>query len=276
MSKKIVFLDIDGTLTEPGSNIPPASALCAVRKTREKGNEVFLCTGRNYGMLKPLLVYGFDGIIASSGGYIQCHGEEIFNCPLTEGQKDSAMNILKKNGIFRTIECMEGSYTDEEFKEFLVKNDSAGSNSEMLRWRKQIEESLHIRPMKEYKGQPAYKIVMICHSREQLREPEKLLSGELNFCISPPDRFGFINGELLSKTYDKGKGILRVCSHLGISQEQTIAFGDSMNDIEMIEAANLSICMGNGCEALKEKADDICMSVAEDGLYHAFVKYGLI
>ncbi len=63
-------------------------------------------------MLSPLLKYDFDGIIASSGGYIECQKEVIYDCPMTEEQKQTAMNILKENGIFRTVECMDGSYTD--------------------------------------------------------------------------------------------------------------------------------------------------------------------
>ena len=71
MEQKIIFLDIDGTLTEPGHNEPPESAIWAVKKAQEKGNYVVLCTGRNYAMLSPLLSYGFDGVVASSGGYIE-------------------------------------------------------------------------------------------------------------------------------------------------------------------------------------------------------------
>ena len=67
MKPKAIFLDIDGTLTEPGTNVPPASALEAIRRAQEAGNYVFLCTGRNYAMLSPLLKYGFDGVVASSG-----------------------------------------------------------------------------------------------------------------------------------------------------------------------------------------------------------------
>ncbi|MBQ0065620.1 MAG: HAD hydrolase family protein, partial [Firmicutes bacterium] len=63
MEKKLIFLDIDGTLTVAGENVPPQSALEAIKKTQEKGNLVFLCTGRNLGMLSPLLKYGFDGVI---------------------------------------------------------------------------------------------------------------------------------------------------------------------------------------------------------------------
>lgn len=60
---KLIFVDIDGTLTMPGENVPPDSALAAIRKTQELGNKVFLCTGRNPDMLKPLLKYNFDGVV---------------------------------------------------------------------------------------------------------------------------------------------------------------------------------------------------------------------
>ena len=150
MIRKIIFLDIDGTLTEPGSNDPPESAVSAIKEARAQGHFVFLCTGRNYNMLLPLLKYEFDGIVASSGGYIECQKEVIYDCPMTERQKQTVMCVLKDNGIYRTVECMDGSYTDEGFKEFLRANAAEGSNSELLRWREQIEKSLNILPMNEY------------------------------------------------------------------------------------------------------------------------------
>ena len=54
---KLIFLDIDGTLTRAGENIPPDSAIYAIKMAQAKGNKVFLCTGRNLDMLKPLLKY---------------------------------------------------------------------------------------------------------------------------------------------------------------------------------------------------------------------------
>lgn len=135
MEQKIIFLDVDGTLTEPGCNEPPGSAIWAIEQARKAGHYVFLCTGRNYEMLLPLLKYEFDGIVASSGGYMECQGKVIYDCPMTERQKQSVMNVLKENGVFRTVECMKGSYTDEGFKEFLKNHAKEGSNSELLRWR---------------------------------------------------------------------------------------------------------------------------------------------
>lgn len=276
MEPKVIFLDIDGTLTEPGSNDPPESAIQAISKARQAGNFVFLCTGRNYDMLRPLLRYEFDGLIASSGGYVECQGQVIYDCPMTEKQRRLAMDVLEKNGVFRTVECMDGSYTDEGFKEFLRKNAGEGGNSELLRWREQIEKALNIRPMKEYRGQPVYKIVVMSPSLERLSEPCKVLADDFVFCIQDGGRDGLINGEVVNRKFDKGKAIRRVCDHLHIPIGNSVAIGDSMNDLEMMEAVGFGICMENGSEALKKMADDICPPVGKDGIRAAFLKHGLM
>lgn len=227
-------------------------------------------------MLAPLLKYGFDGVIASSGGYIQCQNEVIYDCPMTEEQKNTAMDILQKNGVFRTVECMDGSYTDEEFKEFLRAHASEGDNSELLRWREQIEKSLNILPMSEYKGQPVYKIVIMSPSMEQLRKPQEILAADFDFCIQDQNKGGFVNGEIVNRQFHKGKAVEKVCEYLHIPVGNSVAIGDSMNDKEMLETAGLSICMENGSEKLKKLVDDICPSVQKDGIREAFLKYHLM
>lgn len=276
MGKKAIFLDIDGTLTEPGSNVPPESALRAIKLARQKGNLVFLCTGRNRGMLKPLLSYGFDGFIGSAGGYVECEGRLIYGCPMRKEQQEKIFEVLKENGIYRTVECLNDSYTDESFKEFLAEKCSASGNSELLRWRKQIEESLNIRPMSEYAGQPVYKVVVMSPGIEQLRKAEKEIGDEFVFCIQDTDDYGIVNGEIVNRDFDKGRGVRRVCEHFHIPLSDSVGFGDSMNDKEMIEVVGLGICMGNGSETLKKIADHVCGSVTEDGLLKAFEEYDLI
>lgn len=276
MERQIIFLDIDGTLTEPGKNDPPESALYAIRSAREKGHAVFLCTGRNYDMMKPLLKFGFDGFIASSGGYIQCGNEVIYDCPLTEEQRVLALGLFEKNNIFRTIECNEGSFTTESFKEFLRKNAETSGNSEFLRWREQLEKNLNMRPIEEYENQAVYKVVLMVDEEWKLEEPMKVLGDEFSFVIQEKNAQGYINCEFISKQYDKGQAVKRVCDYLGVDVKNTFAFGDSMNDLEMMETAGYSICMENGSPALKDIADEICKSVSEDGLYKAFEKHGLL
>ncbi len=276
MENKIIFLDIDGTLTEPGSNVPPDSALKAVRQAREKGHKVFLCSGRNYAMLAPLLKYGFDGVIASSGGYILCGNQVIYDCPMTEGQRQMVLKVLKENQVYCTIECLEGTYTDEAFKEFLKANGEHKGNSELLRWREQLEGTLNILPMSSYEGQPVYKVVIMCQSKKQLKEPEQVLGKEFFLSIQDADSYGIVNGEIVNKKFHKGKGVERVCHHLGMGLEDTIAFGDSVNDMEMLQAVSVGICMENGSESLKRIADRLCPPVGQDGLYCGFKELGLL
>lgn len=275
MKRKAIFLDIDGTLTEPGSNTPPPSAIKAIRGAQEKGHYIFLCTGRNYDMLSPLLPLGFDGVVASCGGYVRFRDHVIYDCPMTEKQKETAMKALKREGVFRTIECMDGSYMDEGLKEFLEKRSTKGGNSELLRWRKQLEETLNIRPMSEYGGQPVYKIVIMAESARLLEEPEAVLRQEFQLCLQEPDQYGFVNGELVNRKFDKGLGVKRACEYLEIPLEDAVGFGDSMNDEEMLRTVGLSICMANGSERMKAIADDVCPAVTEDGLYQGFLKHGL-
>ena len=274
MEKKLIFLDIDGTLTQPGFNVPPASAQEAVKQARAKGHMVVLSSGRNRNMLSPLLAYGFDGLVASAGGYIEYDGQVVYDCPMTPKQRDKAMGIFQISGIFRTVECLEGSYTDEGFKDFL--RESSGGNSELLRWREQLEHELGIRPMAEYHGTPVYKMGFVSPNAARLRGPMRVLGDEFDFCLQGTDQFGAINGELINKAFNKGLAVQRLCRHLDVPIQNTIAFGDSMNDLEMIQAAGLGICMANGSEELKNIADEVCPAVDEDGLYKAFAQHGLI
>lgn len=277
MERKVIFLDIDGTLTEPGKNVPPDSALEAVRKAREKGNLVYLCSGRNYAMLQPLLQYGFDGYIASSGGYIVAGDKVIFDSPMSDEDRRRAVEVLQKNGVFCTLESLHGTFSDERFKDFLRSaEDTDGMNSEMLRWRIQFEESLHMVPLTQYRGEPVYKMVLMCSRLSQLDEPQSVLKDRFLFSI-PKDRlYGFVNAEVQSSLFDKGRGVRRVCEYLDLPLEQSVGFGDSANDLQMMQTVGFSVCMGNGAGEVKELADAVCGLVSEDGLYRAFEQYQLM
>lgn len=276
MDQKLIFLDIDGTPTEPGKNVPPPSAVDAVTRARGKGHKVVLCSGRNYGMLFPVMQYGFDGLVASTGGYIEYGGEVIYDCPMSEQQQARVLEVFKENGIYRTIGGRYHSYTDEGFKEFLAENVQSKANSELLRWRIQIENELGIRPMSEYDGEPIYGMAFMSRGVERLKKPMQLLQKEFDFCIQDEDACGIVNGELSSKAFDKGKAVERLCDFLGFSRKDTIGFGDSMNDLGMLQTVGTSVCMAGGNLFLMKVADMVCPPVMEDGLSYAFEKLELV
>ncbi len=270
---KLIFLDIDGTLTEPGSNVPPESALEAIRAARAAGNPVFLCSGRNRGMLSPLLRYGFDGYIASAGGYVVCKDKVLYDKPMTGERYALASHIMRENGVLATIEARDDSYCDAGIIELLGR--TSGGNSELMRWRKALEEELGIRPMEQYHGEEIYKIIFYCEREEQLAPMREALGSEFSFVVQDSFGFGCINGELINRAFDKGRGVRLVAEELGVPIADTVGFGDSMNDLEMIETVGTSVCMANGSETLKDRADLVCPAVTEDGLAKAFRQLGL-
>ncbi len=81
------------------------------------------------------------------------------------------------------------------------------------------------------------------------------------------------NLELTSKTATKSNALLRLAGILGISQEETMAIGDSFNDLDMLEAAGTSVAMGNAEPEIKETADLITKTNDEDGVAWAIEKY---
>ena len=274
MNKKLIFLDIDGTLTAPGSNVPPQSALDAIRAAQAQGHKVFLCTGRNYDMLRPLLAYGFDGAVASGGGYVFMDDQILFDCPMTEEQKERALRLFAEGGVLRTIEARDASYCDPGMGEFL--QQCSGGNSELLRWREALEKDLGIRPMAEYDGRPIYKVVFMCARAEQLAGAIRELEGEFYFLVQDLAGANCLNGELVNRKFDKGSGIRQVCRALDMPLSDTVGVGDSMNDLEMIETVGIGVCMANGSPNLKKRSDLVCPSVDEDGLAWAFRELGLV
>ena len=274
MKKKLIFLDIDGTLTPAGSNTPPESAMRAVKRAQAMGHKVFLCTGRNPAMLSPVLALGFDGAVAGAGGYVFAGEEVLFDCPMTAEQLETGMRLLRENGVFRTIEAKDATWGDEDLGDFLAQ--AGEGNSELVRWRKALAEQLNIRPMHEYDGSPIYKIVFMCKTADQLAPAREALEKDYNFVVQDVAAHQCLNGELINRKFDKGRGVRIVADHYGMDVSDTIGFGDSMNDLEMIETVGYSVCMDNGSPKLKEISDLVWPAVEADGLAWAFEKLGLI
>ena len=274
MNRKLIFLDIDGTLTPPGTNTPPASALNAIRTAQANGHRVFLCSGRNLDMLSPVLTLGFEGAVASAGGYVFVGDRVLYDCPMEKTQQDIAMRLLRENGVIRTVEARDASWSDEDLADFFAQVGEM--NSEMERWHKKISERLKIRPMSKYDGRPVYKIVFMCRDQRQLLPARQALENEFNFVLWEPIRSGVINGEMINRIFDKGRGVRIVAEALGVDLADTIGFGDSMNDLEMMDTVGISVCMDNGSPAVKARSSFICPPVTQDGLAWAFDKLKLL
>lgn len=81
--------------------------------------------------------------------------------------------------------------------------------------------------------------------------------------------------DVIEKNVSKAEGLKRLCRYYGVSIEDTVAFGDSMNDYEIIREAGLGIAMGNSVEQLKQVADYVTTDIGEDGIWNACQVLGL-
>ena len=89
----------------------------------------------------------------------------------------------------------------------------------------------------------------------------------------------FSSGEgadIVEREASKAEGLKRLCEYYGIPLEHTVAFGDSMNDYEIVRTAGIGVAMGNSIEALKQVADYVTTPIGEDGIWNACVHLGLI
>ena len=98
-------------------------------------------------------------------------------------------------------------------------------------------------------------------------EDEELLLRQMPHCRTK--RWGDAVVDLMSRTGGKENGIRALCAAIGITPEETIAFGDAENDLEMLQLAGIGVAMGNGHPQLKAAADYVTAPIGEDGVYKA-------
>ena len=97
------------------------------------------------------------------------------------------------------------------------------------------------------------------------------LAGDFDFMIHNPAVV-----EIVPAGFNKGTGIQKVCELLDMDISDTIAFGDSANDLDMLDVAGLGVVMGSGSDEAKDHADHITTGLYEDGVAKGLLHLGLI
>ncbi|MBS6396808.1 MAG: HAD family phosphatase [Clostridiales bacterium] len=280
MEQKLIFLDIDGTILIPGEGIRQ-EVRDGLRLARKHGHRVFICTGRAHCMLpEELRDMELDGIIASAGSDIWIHGQNAYRTALEPELLEKACRTLEDlDGVYM-LEGYDRIYVSEKGERLLRGMDPIpNENPELYRWREFFNRRSDVESVKTWDSGkiPIPKVAFMLWEKERVEQIYKALEEDFYIAFFQQDSdASYYNGELISRSANKGTAIRRTAELLKQDIQNTIAFGDSMNDYQMIEHAACGVVMGNGDEKLKAIADRICEPVEEDGVIRELERMHII
>lgn len=279
--RRIVFLDVDGTILEHGESVAP-STVEAIRAARSAGHLVYLCTGRAAGDIHPRVAeIGVDGAI-TNGGVTATAGDEIVVSRLMpEASVDRLVSALEARGTHYFLQADDEVFASDgmaalvrDFVRRLQERDAAAG---VVR----AEDSLAGLATRTYRDVSAAprdaiaKAVFVSFDADRLETLRADLGEEFHVVPGSMPLPGGSNGEICLMGTNKGSAIELVLAHLGIDAADAIGVGDSWNDVEMFEVCGTSVAMGNAVPELKRLADRVTTSVAADGVWNAFRDLGL-
>lgn len=269
MKKSIVFFDVDGTIWDYKQKIPDSTTE-AVRRLREYGHYAFLCTGRTKATIrtKELLEIGWDGIVAGCGTYIEFMQEVLLNRHLSWESIQSLMPVMKEKGIGAFLEGDKKLYIDWDY---YTGSDYAEG------FRRELEEDCL--PIEEADAASTINKISVEYLDLPHDEVVRVFGSEYDVIIHDfknPDGSPLNVAEVVPKNFSKATGMKWICDYLEIDRENTYAFGDSANDIEMLRYAGYGVAMGNASEVTKQSADYVTTDMYEDGIWNGLKHVGLI
>lgn len=255
---KAVFLDFDGTVFSHASACIPASTYEAVRKLRENGIKVFLCTGRAFAEFYDfdLTDFKLDGRILSNGQMVFDENDElIYECSIQGELKDRVISLFKEKRFPMYMVTRDDIFLNDVNETVLTVQDAVSSG---------------IPRIKEYEGEDVCMVSAFFNCEEDIQTIYELKDlAEITWW-----HIGAV--DIVPKGISKANGIDQVCKRYGILQSETMGIGDGENDIGMLQHCAIGIAMGNAADNTKKSADYVTDDIDEDGVYNALKHYGLI
>ena len=266
MIPKIIFSDVDGTLLNNSHKVLPGTVY-AIRELKKKGIPFVIISARSPSGIRPILE------------------ENNFTCPMISYSGalilDENENVLYSEGFSREdaarmVEFIESNQLDctwniYSMDTWIVKDrsDPRVRREENIVKANSIEGSASSLAPSAKVG----KILLMCN-------PDKILDIEQSMKAAFPSmsiaRSSNILIEIMQGGITKSTGVTELCRLWNIPMEDTIAFGDHYNDLEMLETVALPFLMGNAPEELKERFENVTASNNDEGIYKALLRLGII
>lgn len=258
MKKQMIFFDIDGTLLNHEKKLP-ASTKKAVKRLKELGHVVAIATGRAPFMFENLRKeLGIDTYVCFNGQYVVHDGKPVYQNPLDQEELHLLTEFSKGNNNPIIYESHEKMYTNVEQHDYI----DEGIGSLKISY-KPIYEPFY------YQKNNVYQSLLFCTEKEQDAYYERFSKFEFV-------RWHEFSMDVLPAGGSKAKGIEALIQYLNIPIDQVYAFGDGLNDIEMLSFVKNSVAMGNAEDQVKKVAKYVTKNVDEDGILKGLQLVGLL
>lgn len=257
---KAIFFDIDGTLICKNKPKLTPQLLKSLHILRNRGVHLFISTGRHMSEIEQLGIldqFEFDGYVTMNGGYC------------TDGK-----NVIYKENIIQEDVIAIHEYLNQNgLSSLYVEEDDLYANVIDERLILSFEEIHSPLPKVSTIADISQKEIYLFCPFLTPKQIEELMSKTKNCKCTQWFDLGY---DIVSKNCSKSVGIQKILEHFHIDMNQTMAFGDGMNDIEMLEIVNIGIAMGNAKEDVKKVADYVTDDVDHDGIIKALQHFGLL
>ena len=259
---KLIALDIDGTLLNSELKLTPENKK-AVESVAASGKHAVLCTGRCLSEIRGLLqeMPFIRYLICENGScvYDIKYDHTIHIAPVPDDEIRFVLELMKKERVAIQAFCENQSYINKPNDEWMIAC-RVGNYREFFNkasiWDPKLFDRYHERP---------FRIEKINLYLENERDRKRILKALEGRRLKTVPSFGYMI-EVVSEHADKGVGLEKLCNHLKIDVSETIAMGDSANDVEVLKTAGLSVAMGNACPEAKEAADIVTVDCDHDGV----------
>lgn len=277
MKPKLIFIDIDGTLFDHAKDAIPESAKNAILSAKSKGHKIFLSTGRPYADIdQEILNFPLDGMIVSCGAVVYVDNKPIYCKTYPQKELISLIQFMLDNNIGFSLDGIRKNYLTEEafncLSSLMFKNNE---DSELSRAMMAKNNCFPFEDMKEEDLKEVVKISIFTKNKESCEKLFQRIPESLVGFMYKNNHLDLYNGEISIKGITKATGLKKITTYLSKNIKDTIAIGDSLNDLDILQKAGLSICMGNGADECKEIADFTTKDISDDGLAYALKHFNL-